>query len=95
LPETLKNTSAERIINTSITNDLFKMQLEGLVIKAIEEKFKENFKEKDEEIKSLKEEVEALEQHSRRNCIMIHGLKQREYENTDEMAIVSISLNPD
>ena len=39
-----------------------------------------------ENIKKLKEEIDNLEQYSRRNCILIHGVKESNKEVTDDLA---------
>ena len=83
----LVNGLAERIINILITNELFRMQLEGLVIRACEEKIDEKLQGKQQEIERLQDTVEAMEQYSRRNCIIIHGLEQKQNEDTDQLAI--------
>lgn len=78
---------ADRIINILITNDLFKMQLEGLICKTIDKKMKDQ----EEKIKQNEKQMEEMEQYSRRNCIVIHGLKDETeetiIEDTDATAI--------
>ena len=46
------------------------------------------------EIKSLNEKVETMdrsldrhEQYSRKNCLLIHGVKENEKEDTDEVVM--------
>ena len=39
----------------------------------------------EKEIEQLKEQQDEAEQYSRRNCLIFHGLKEREGENTNEM----------
>ena len=41
-------------------------------------------------IESLKRCLDRLEQYSRRNCLLIHGLPKSKNENTDELAIDTI-----
>ena len=36
------------------------------------------------EIKVAKNKIESLEQYSRRNCLIFHGLPYNENENTDK-----------
>ena len=52
------------------------------------------FSELKNEVKSLNEKVETMdrsldrhEQYSRRNCLLIHGVKENEKEDTDEVVI--------
>ena len=54
---------ADRILNILITNDLFKMQLEGMMNRALERK-----------LEKQEQKIEQMEQYSRRSCIVIHGL---------------------
>ena len=72
---------ADQIINILITNDLFKMQLEGMINQALERK-----------LEKQEQKIEQMEQYSRRSCIVIHGLEckadeDEEHEDTDETAI--------
>ena len=53
-----------------------------------------NFGVKKNEVKYLNEKVETVdrsldchEQYSRRNCLLIHGVKENEKEDTDEVVI--------
>ena len=64
-----------------ITNDLFKMQLEGMINRALERK-----------LEKQEQKTELTKQHSRRNCIVIHGLEckadeDEEHKDIDETAI--------
>ena len=43
--------------------------------------------QKDEEIKSLKRELNAQEQYSWRNCLRIFGIPERQDEDTDQAVI--------
>ena len=72
---------ADQIINILITNDLFKMQLEGMINQALERK-----------LEKQEQKIEQMEQYSRRSCIVINGLEckadeDEEHEDTDETAI--------
>ena len=78
---------ADRIINILITNDLFKMQLEELINQSINKKMRDQ----EQKIKQQERQIEEMEQYSRRNCVVIHGLKhqneENETEDTDDTAI--------
>lgn len=43
-----------------------------------------------DENKILKESIDELEQYSRRNCLLFHGLKESDGENTDKVVIDTI-----
>ena len=43
-----------------------------------------------DENKILKESIDELEQYSRRNCLLFHGLKESDGENTDKIVIDTI-----
>ena len=62
--------------------------------KQIERRKKERKKELKNEVKFLNEKVETMdksldchEQYSRRNCLLIHGVKENKKEDTDEVVI--------
>ena len=73
------------------------------------EEYEKDKKEREKEIKDLKEEVEDLknqlnevddmldkqEQYSRRNCLLIHGVREIANENTDNLVISTIKENMD
>ena len=40
-----------------------------------------------EHVKDLKQKVDRQEQYSRRNCLLIHGIKEEKDENTDNVVI--------
>ena len=52
------------------------------------EKTIENLAEKQ---KSLSSEIDDLEQYSRRNCLVLHGVNERNDENTNEIIIKTFS----
>ena len=65
-------------------------------------KVTENIKELEETIdiltekkKCLTSDVDELEQYSRRNCLLLHGVQENENENTDDIVlrIMSEELN--
>ena len=41
----------------------------------------------DNKIHDLEDSINDLEQYSRRNCLLIHGVKKKARENTDELAL--------
>ena len=41
----------------------------------------------DNKIHDLEDSINDLEQYSRRNCLLIHGVKEKARENTDELAL--------
>ena len=73
------------------------------------DEFEKDRKEKNECIKSLKEQVlsmerkieqqsksiELQEQYSRRNCVLVHGIKETKDEDTDKIVIDIISKDLD
>ena len=73
------------------------------------DEYEANRKKKDEMINSLEEKVLGLtekvdklsslvdrqEQYSRRNCILIHGVKENQNEDTDEVVINKIKSEVD
>ena len=54
--------------------------------KFIEELKKENSNLM-EHVKDLEQKVDRQEQYSRRNCLLIHGIKEEKDENTDDVVI--------
>ena len=40
-----------------------------------------------EKIEELENKIDLQEQHSKRNCILIHGIAENKEENTDQQAI--------
>ena len=48
-----------------------------------------------EEVDKLSSLVDRQEQYSRRNCILIHGAKENQYEDTDEVVINKIKSEID
>ena len=64
-------------------------------------KYEEERKERDQEVKHLKEEISKMsnemkdlkkevdrqEQYSRRNCLLVHGVKEEQNEDTDKVVI--------
>ena len=46
-----------------------------------------NYQELKKENESLKLLIDAQEQYSRRNCILIHGIPENDRENTDQIAL--------
>ena len=73
------------------------------------DEYEEERKKKDKQIKCLQEPVSFLEnkngeteqqidrqeQYSRRNCLLIHGIKERRHEVTDELVIQTIKSEID
>ena len=73
------------------------------------DEYEVDLKKKDEMINSLEEKVLGLtekvdklsslvdrqEQYSRRNCILIHGVKENQNEDTDEVVINKIKSEMD
>ena len=55
-------------------------------IKVLEEKVEKL----ENENKALSESVDDLEQYSRRNCLLLHGVKETDDENTDDIIIKTI-----
>ena len=51
---------------------------------------RENADEMSTRIKELEEKVDKQEQYTRRNCLLIHGIKEEENENTDDLVIQTI-----
>ena len=51
----------------------------------IEEKVNEKLNKACEKIKKNTKNLEELSQHSRRNCLVIHGIKKERNENTNEV----------
>ena len=45
----------------------------------------------EEEKESLAKEVDDLEQYSRRNCLVLHGIKESKDESTDQLAVQMFS----
>ena len=60
---------------------------QGEKIKNLEEKLEKL----EEENKSLNNSVDDLEQYSRRNCLLLHGVKETADENTDNIVIKTLS----
>ena len=70
-------------------------------------KYEEERKERDQEVKHLKEEISKMsnemkdlkkevdrqEQYSRRNCLLVHGVKEEQNEDTDKVVIKLIRDN--
>ena len=56
-------------------------------IKELEETI-DNLTEKN---KSLTSDVDELEQYSRRNCLLLHGVQENENENTDDIVLKTMS----
>ena len=64
-------------------------------------KYEEERKERDQEVKNLKEEISRMsdemkdlkkgvdrqEQYSRRNCLLVHGVEEEQNEDTDKIVI--------
>ena len=44
-----------------------------------------------EKNKSLTSDVDELEQYSRRNCLLLHGVQENENENTDDIVLKTMS----
>ena len=44
-----------------------------------------------EKLKSLSSDIDDLEQYSRRNCLILHGVNESNDENTDEILIKTFS----
>ena len=53
-------------------------------------KLEDNIGKLVDENKILKESIDELEQYSRRNCLLFHGLKESDSENTDKAVIDTI-----
>ena len=51
----------------------------------------ENIKRLEERNKLLVESVADLELYSHQNCLLLHGVKERKCENTDEVTIKTLS----
>jgi len=56
----------------------------------VNDKIKAQIDHYENEIKNLKQQIEA-EQYSRRNCLVIHGIASKREENTDEVVKTFIS----
>ena len=72
----------EKIKNLEQNNNELKAEINSLKSKKLEEKFNKLKKENED----LEAEMDAQEQYTRRNCILIHGLQAEQDENTDEKA---------
>ena len=60
-------------------------------ITQLEERVKELEKEK----KDIYGNIDEMEQYSRRNCLLLHGVRENSNENTDDIAVKTISENLD
>ena len=60
-------------------------------ITQLEERVKELEKEK----KDIYDNIDEMEQYSRRNCLLLHGVRENSNENTDDIVVKTISENLD
>ena len=58
-------------------------------------KLEERVKELVEENKGMSASVDEMEQYSRRNCLLLHGVKENTNEDTDDIVVKTISENLD
>ena len=77
--KTLDN-MAKKIQNIILKSDEFNKQVENVVMKKIDKKTDQT----KQEICYLKDRLDAAEQYSRRNCLLIHGVPETDNETTDE-----------
>ena len=55
------------------------------------QKLEENIEKLEERNKSLAESVDNLQQYSRRNCLLLHRVKETKDKNTDDVTIKTLS----
>ena len=58
-------------------------------------KLEERIKDLESENKGFSESIDEFEQFTRRNCLLLHGIKEEPKENTDDVVIKSLSENLD
>ena len=80
LTESQEKTIAESITATILTEPSFREKLEKIVIQ-ITKKFV------DESTEKIYNQLDDLEQYSRRNCILLHGIPKQDDENTDDLVL--------
>ena len=69
----------ERFTDALFQNETFQKKLHSMVNKKLEAE-REIY---EKEISKLNEKIEAQEQHSRQNCLLLHGIPETPNENTD------------
>ena len=77
LTESQEKTIAESITATILTEPSFREELEKIVIQTTK-------KFVDESTEKIYNQLDDLEQYSRRNCILLHGLPKQDDENTND-----------
>ena len=58
-------------------------------------KLEQRIKDLESENKGFSASIDELEQYSRRKCLLLHGIKEDSKEDTDDVAIKSLSQNVD
>ena len=80
----MKNLTA-KLMTALLASEDFHIAIEMRIEKKVNEKLKKAHKKMKENTKNLEEKLEELSQYSRRNCLLIHGIKKEKNENTNEV----------